>query len=240
MKKFLSILCFTILLMGLGTSAYASEEKEPVSIDEEEFNKIINAIEKTNRDIDKKIEKAVEKADKIYNNYLSRIRQIEEGKKVIKLKNEREKAFVELENVEDDKKAAKIRERILIIDNKIEREQQKIDDQISEMQEEINETLAQLLANEDKKISKIEKRLAKLNEKLNERFTQSEESTQAFTNDLEKTITDVYNETLEMSANTIAKARERGVIAECSWKLVRFANRWEWIDPVRVIGFSRS
>ncbi|MGD6830964.1 hypothetical protein ACQCT5_02285 [Sutcliffiella halmapala] len=56
---------------------------------------------------------------------------------------------------------------------------------------------------------------------------------------LDKIIAKVYDETLEMSALTIQKAADLGVEAECSWVLVRFADRYVWIDPVRVVGLKK-
>ncbi|CAG9622515.1 hypothetical protein [Sutcliffiella rhizosphaerae] len=60
--------------------------------------------------------------------------------------------------------------------------------------------------------------------------------TAKFDQEVDAIITYVFDVTFEMSANTIARVAEMGVIAECSWKYVRFADRWAWIDPVRVVG----
>lgn len=65
----------------------------------------------------------------------------------------------------------------------------------------------------------------------------SERLTANYDKELDEIITRVYDETLALSQETIAKAAEKGVIAECSWKLVRFADRYEWIDPIRVVGW---
>jgi hypothetical protein len=64
-----------------------------------------------------------------------------------------------------------------------------------------------------------------------------EEVTAKYNKKLDEIIAKVYDETFEMSAKTIDKAAELGVEAECSWVLVRFADRYVWIDPVRVVGF---
>lgn len=62
--------------------------------------------------------------------------------------------------------------------------------------------------------------------------------TKAYNANLDVIIDDVYNETLKMSADTIALSAEAGIEAECSWVLVRFAHRLVWIDPIRVIGIG--
>jgi hypothetical protein len=53
---------------------------------------------------------------------------------------------------------------------------------------------------------------------------------------LTKIIDKVFYETLNMSSKTIEQASKLGVKAECSWRLVRFADREVWIDPIKVVG----
>ncbi|WP_409272690.1 hypothetical protein V1499_22330 [Neobacillus sp. SCS-31] len=138
LQKVLSIFFTAVLILGLGSPAFANEEKDVA--------KAVSLIEKTNIEIYEKVEKAVEKADKLQAQYLVDIGKLQEG------------------NTETHEK---------------------------------------------------------LTQKYNEK--------------LDKIISDIYKETLKMSDKTIAKAAEYGVIAECSWVLVRFADREVWIDPVRVV-----
>jgi Skp family chaperone for outer membrane proteins len=151
MKKIFAILLSLTLLLGISSPAFAAEH--------DDVEKALQLIEKTNREIDEKIAKAVAEADKLYAEYLNDIKKLKEGDRVVS----------ELTKVKNDK-------------------QEKYD-----------------------------------------------ELTQNFNEKLDKIIENVYNETLAMSAKTIEKAAQSGVIAECSWTLVRFANRWVWIDPVRVV-----
>ena len=69
---------------------------------------------------------------------------------------------------------------------------------------------------------------------------EAEEEIAALTNtyneQLDKIITDVYDVTLKTSNDAIAKAAEYGIEAECSWVLVKFADRSVWIDPIKVVG----
>lgn len=230
MKKLLSILFSTTLILTLGSPAFADEDKNVA--------KALDLIEKTNRDIDQKIEKAVEKADSLQTDYIADIRKIEEGDKLIKLKNEREKALSDLEAVKNDRsKEEKLQEKVFMLNAKINEEQLRVDSKLYEIHQDIDEATAQLVPANDKDAIKLEEKISKLTNKLDERSEKYQEKTERFTSDLQKVIKDVYNETLQLSANTIKKAAENGVIAECSWKLVRFADKWVYIDPIRIVKF---
>ncbi|WP_227394933.1 hypothetical protein [Jeotgalibacillus aurantiacus] len=67
MKKFLTILFSAVLFFGLGTGAFASDTS---SSDEA---KAYELIEKTNAKIADEIDKAVEKSDKLYADYLTSV-----------------------------------------------------------------------------------------------------------------------------------------------------------------------
>ncbi|WP_339149212.1 MULTISPECIES: hypothetical protein [unclassified Sutcliffiella] len=86
-------------------------------------------------------------------------------------------------------------------------------------QEELNELLAVL---------QLEK--ASLVERMDER-------TARFDQEVDEIISYVFDITLQMTQDTIDEVAEYGVIAECYWKYVRFADRWAWIDPVRLVGY---
>ncbi|MFC6040555.1 hypothetical protein ACFPYN_14100 [Paenisporosarcina macmurdoensis] len=77
-------------------------------------------------------------------------------------------------------------------------------------------------ATDDKQVAKLNEEKGKLNTKYNEK--------------LDEIIERVYEETLQLSNETLAKAAEYGVMAECSWVLVEFADRSVLIDPLRIVG----
>lgn len=227
MKKIVSILFSAALFLGVVSPALAAKD--------EDVQKALEMIEKTNKEIDKKIEKAVKKADELQVEYLTEVRKIEEGDKVFKLKEEKEKALKELEKAtKEEKKEKKLEEKIAKIEAQIAEQQAKIEEKINEIQLDIEELTAQI-ASGDKNAEKLNKKLSKLEEKLDKRQEKLLEKTERYTKELQKVIDNVYNETLEMSAEVIKKAADKGVIAECSWTLVRFADQWVWIDPVRVV-----
>lgn len=232
MKKLFSVLIAGAMFLGMGSSAFASEDKS------ENITKAMVIIEKTNMEIDVKIEKAVEKADELQEEYLTDVRKIAEGKEIVKLTEEQNEALVELEmNRHDEKKVEKLVKKVAKIEEKRAKKEEEIDQKMREINQEISSLTAQLLDAEEKDEKKLNKKIAKLEEKLNKKNEEAKEKTAKYTKDLEDVITKVFNETLEMSAETIEKAAELGVQAECSWKLVRFADRWVWIDPIRVVGF---
>lgn len=230
MKKVLSLLFSAAVLLGLGTPAFAAEE--------EDVQKALEIIRKTNKEIDEEIEKAVKKADALQVAYLLDIRKIEEGDKVVKLSEEKEKILIDLEYSKNDiKKQTDLNNKLVQVREELRSEQLKVNGKVTEINQEITEVTEQLVVLEDGDTRKLEEKINKLNEKLNAKSEKSQEKTQRFTKDLEKVITDIYSETLEMSANAIEKAAKKGVKAECSWKLVRFADKWVWIDPIRVVGW---
>ena len=73
------------------------------------------------------------------------------------------------------------------------------------------------------------KQVAKLNEEKDKLTTKYNEK-------LDAIIKSVYEETLQLSMEAITKAAEYGVIAECSWVPVEFADRTVMIDPLRIVG----
>lgn len=75
---------------------------------------------------------------------------------------------------------------------------------------------------DDKQVAKLNEEKSKLTTKYNEK--------------LDAIIESVYEETLQLSNETLKAAAEYGVIAECIWVLVEFADRSVWIDPLRVVG----
>jgi chromosome segregation ATPase len=234
MKKLIALMFSAVLLATtVASPTFASEKYD--------YDKALELIEKTNQEIDEEIEKAVEKADELQAKYLLELREIEEGKEVVKLKRERAEAKAEFVLTRDIKKKEKLKEKLAKIEKELKEEKAKIDKKLAELTAEMKEPTGQLMmakSNEKDDTKKIEKKIAKLTEKLAKKSAISAEKSAKYTEELQKVISDVYNETLEMSAKTLEKAEELGVRAECTWKLVRFADQWVWIDPLRVIGIK--
>ncbi|NHM30220.1 hypothetical protein [Neobacillus terrae] len=231
MKKFLSILFSASLILAVATPVFAADDNNDIA-------KVLQLIEKTNRDIDQKIEKAMERADDLQENYLTDIRKIEEGDTLVKLNSERDKTLADLEAARNDPtKAEKLNEKLTQISAKICGEQARVNSKIAEIQQDIDAATEQLTLTDGKNADMLQEKIDKLNSRLDERSQKSLDKTNRFTHELEKVIQETYNDTLKMSSETIKKAAEKGVIAEQEWKLVRFADKWVWIDPIRVVKF---
>jgi DNA repair exonuclease SbcCD ATPase subunit len=230
MKKVVSVLFTTALCFGLVSPAFAAEDND--------VNKGLDLIQKSNQVIDQKIVQAVEKADDLQSTYLLDIRKLEEGDKVVSLKGEKEKTLADLAAANNDiNKINKLNEKLASINAKLEEEQTRIDSKINNLQQDIDDLTAQIVSLDDKDTAKIDEKISKLEQKLDEKTQKYQDRTAKFSKDLDKTITDVYNETLKISNDTIKKAADKGITAECSWTLVRFADKWVWIDPIRVVKF---
>ncbi|MDX8289310.1 hypothetical protein SLL00_05875 [Metabacillus indicus] len=230
MKKVVSLMFSAVLFLGVAFPAFAAESPE--------VQKAFELIDRTNIEIDKKIEKAVNDADKLQANYLLEARKIEESKEVVKLKDEKQSVQSEIAALnKDQKKEEKLEQKLVQIEDKIIYHENKINEKLLQIQNEMEALTVELLNAQDKDKEKIQKKLAQLNASLNKKSEGLETLNKHYTGKLQTIIETVYNETLEMSAKTIEKAAQAGVIAECSWKLVRFADQWVWIDPVRVVKF---
>ena len=236
MKKIIvSLVMMCLLFSVVGSPAFASESN---------VNKAIELIDKTNREIDKKIEKAVEKADTLQAGFLQEVRVIEEGKELVKLENEKNKVSLELEKAVQadknyDKKIKGLEEKKEKLEARMLEERAKINERLSALQADMEDLTVTLLTTEGKEKKKLQDKLDKLEAKFSKKDDMYDERIKKYTLELEKVIATVYDETFEMSAKTIAKAAELGVEAECSWKLVRFADQWVWIDPIKVVGWGK-
>ena len=160
MKKLLSIVILMILSLNITTISYAAES--------EDYAKGVQLIEKTNKEIDEIILKAIEEADELQANYLLEVRKNEEGKEIVKLHEEKNKAILELEQAKKEQKdVEKAQEKVNKITLKIEEEQAKINEKISSLNDELQELTALTFTAESKDEKKINEKIEKLTSKLN-------------------------------------------------------------------------
>jgi peptidoglycan hydrolase CwlO-like protein len=71
MKKLFSIVICQVMFLTIGFSSVAAEE-------DKDQEKVLQLIEKTNQEIEEKIQKAVKEADELQADFLAKIREIEE------------------------------------------------------------------------------------------------------------------------------------------------------------------
>lgn len=229
MKKLFSMVILMTLFLNICTSAYAAEK--------DDYTRGLKLIEKANKEIDKIIFKAVKEADVLHAKYILDIRKIEEGKGIVKLKQEQEKVILEIRNAKNEGKDVEwAQQKLVQINQKLEEEQAIINEQMSVIDQELKDLIAFALTDEGIEDKKLIEKIEGLTAKVNVNSEKIDEVTEKYTEKLTKIINDTYNETLKISTETINKAAQYGVIAECSWTLVRFADQWVWIDPIRIIG----
>lgn len=229
MKKVISIFITLLLFLSLSMTTFAAEGYD--------YQKGTEIIEKANLEIDEKIEKAVNEANKLQAQYLAEIREIEEGKESVKLQDEWAKANNELaEARKSGKDIEKYTDRIEQIEVALAFHEKRINDKITQLEKDIAEFNSSLETADGKNLEKLEGKVEKLNDKLIAKTEKAEEKTARYTEKLDEVIEKVFNETLKMSEEAIAKAAKEGVIAECSWKLVQFGHKSVWIDPIRIVG----
>lgn len=228
-KKFLSISLMLVLLTGVASPTFAATDEDRA--------KAIEMIDKTNAEIDEEIEDAVEKADKLQEKFKEESHEITENEEIYDLKKEKNEIVEEIKTSKyDSKELRKAKTKVAELEVEITEKEMELSAEIEKINSELIELTELLIVAEGKESRKLNKKISKLHEKLNEKNSELAKLTEKYAEDLDKVITDVFDKTLKMSNETIAKAAERGVEAECSWKLIRFADQWVWIDPIRVVG----
>jgi len=97
---------------------------------------------------------------------------------------------------------------------------------------------AELQENYNVELEKVEDKLESTTDDKEESELNKEidKLTKVYNKELDKIIHSVYKETLKLSKETIKEAARYGIIAECSWIEVEFADRTVMIDPIKVVG----
>jgi hypothetical protein len=219
MKKLLSILFSVSLVLGLGTATLADG---PV---DKEKQKAYKLIEKTNKEITNKIDKAVKEADKLQAKYFKDVQKLKKKEgaaegDLAKNANQPEPNMNEVQGLilqveEELFTAAKLEnnyDHLLLVEDDIK-------------------DIASILApceNPTDGICKEDN-----GEKV---YSEYKELTLKYLDALNKIIKDVYIETRALSEETIIIVKKVGIDAVCDWIEVDFAHFTVWIDPIRVVG----
>ena len=231
MKQFFTAMLATVLFLGVGTSALAEEKYD--------YEKGYQLIEKANEQIDRKIEQAVEKADRLQEDYLLELRRIEEGKEVVKIQEELKgarEALVQAESAGGDTKSHL--DKISHLESALVVQENRITEKITALEQDIAAVTGSLESGQTENSKQLGGKIEKLKKQLLSKTEKAEAKTERYVQELEKIIEKIYNETIEMSEKAIEKAAGYGVLAECSWRLVQFADRQVWIDPIRIVGYK--
>jgi hypothetical protein len=226
MKKLLSILFSVSLIFGMGTNAFAGEDKIV-----KEKQKAIELVNKTNEKIRKEIEKGVKKAEKLQADYYADVEKLQNKDKDLKNK-------IPVDSLQDQSNIEEIDEIFSIIEEEVSNVAKT--GEINGELVVVNENTTTLISPEKFNCENFEGAIEKNGicryqngEPFNSNFKELDDK---YTLELEKIINNVYYETLKMSTETISKVKEVGYIAECSWVQVEFGHLIVWIDPIRIVG----
>ncbi|WP_347548268.1 hypothetical protein ABFG93_11995 [Pseudalkalibacillus hwajinpoensis] len=126
--------------------------------------------------------------------------------------------------------------------HKIEETNVKIEEEILAAQVKGDELVAKLSLETTKLEANLEaahrngksgEELAKLEKEVK---TKKAALTAKYNEELDKLIGDLIGKTNKITADMIKEAAKEGIQAECSWVYVQIADRWVWVDPIKIIG----
>ncbi len=229
MKNLFVFLLTAALFLGLSTSVFASDSGD------KEIQEGLEIIKKANVKIDEEIEDAVEDADKLGVEYVAEIRG-KKGTEIVKLKQEKAQLVQAIASGSyNEKRVEKMKKEVVELNEKIEKLIRETRADMRNAQQDIEAFVAFLESGEEFTDAELLAAIDQLSAKLSQESDYRKE-TKEYIKDLNEVIEDCYDETLEMSNKAIGKAKEKGVLAECSWKLIRFGHKKVWIDPIRIVG----
>jgi len=206
-----------------------------MAAESDDVDAALQFIEETNLLIDEKVEQAVKNAAQLRSQYLEDIQKAEEKIALVSLIEEQTRLTLELKQVQDDElKVEALKAELVEVEKKIQEEKEEINRNLAIIEEILVVTGAKL-SDEVDNVEELDKQLAALVSELGENYDIHLPRTKQYQQDLDTLITDIFNETLYLSKTAIDAAAEVGIVAECSWVYVQFADRWAWIDPVRVV-----
>ncbi|MCA0984226.1 hypothetical protein LCL89_09235 [Halobacillus yeomjeoni] len=229
MKKLMVIMLLVGVVFGSATPVIADIDEDRV--------KALKDIEETNMEINEKIQKAVDKSNGMKAEYLQKVREIREENEIYQLRDALKETAKKIEKgTNKHEQMDRLIEKEQRLRSKLEEKMDELSYDFLNMEKIMDEVTSELLVADEEERKNLHDRVNTLYDSLNETSKMELEETLEYTEDLEKVIQDVYDETLKMSNETIKKAAEKGVYAEQSWRWVQFGDRMVWIDPVRVIG----
>lgn len=202
MKKFFMLLSISLLMMGFGVTTLASEN--------DDLDKVLEKVEKTNEVIDNMITEALDDADDLLEKYNEKSEELLIGKEVLKAEQEIQKVTDKINALDP-------------ADDKYEKDLEKLLDKLVD-KEEI------LIKEVDKAKEKYEKDYEKTQEKLAKIALKYE-------CDMDEIVQDLIDDTNDKAGKMKENAFEKNIIVICEWVEVIIDGETYWIDPLKVVSF---
>lgn len=229
MKKVLWALGVLLIFVLSTTPTFASTYSEA------EKSEGIAIIYQANADIEKEINQAVAKAEQLTADYINKIR----GKEAVEISNlelQIQEASSQLTNASiSSQEAAELEKKVADLQTQIAHIKEKTKKHIIEAQPAIDAFVSEFVYASDWTDEQLLEASVALQSSLTGKF-QIVKETQEYMKKLNQVIDNCYNVTLNLSLTGIAQAAEKGVVAECSWVLIQFGYKSEWIDPIKIVG----
>lgn len=225
-KKVLALTLTAFLTASLGTSAFAASKTTDVE-------KTLAFIEETNQNIELEIEKAVVQADQLEADYLQDIKKLEEDAAVANLREQQQKLLELLNKTSDPAKKGLLSSQLYEVNAQIQIDTDIINEKITNLHKELSNV--SVVKRNKSQNNDAANATDKILGKLLKTESQYNERTQRYVDDLNKLINDLDNTTRRMSDEAIQRGAENGIVVERYWTHVQLAERWVWIDPIRVV-----
>lgn len=229
MKKVLWALGVLLIFVLSTTPTFAS------TFTEAEKSEGMTIINQANAEIENEINQAVAQAEQLTADYINKIRG-KEAVEISALEREIQKASEQLANLAvGSQEPTELEQKVSELQAQVAQIKEKTKKHILEAQPAIDAFVSEFVYATDWTDEQLLEASVKLQSSLTGKF-QIVKETQKYMKTLNQVIDDCYNVTLNLSLTAISQAAEKGVIAECSWVLIQFGYKSEWIDPIKIVG----
>ena len=231
MKKAMSLVLTVMFVIFFSAHAFADS-----TVSDRTFAEVEKQVEKTNIEISNLISKAVGDADKKIQDYLTKFKEIEMGKKLADCDNQMQTLQNNLNSCTDEKKKQDILEKIIRLQESIEALEAKIEYKTNILGNELSQLTIELASidADSKNYNKIQGKIERVLDKIENKSEKLEELTQNLESRINKIIADLIDITNEESKKMVEDAEKHGVFVECELIEVELGNQTILVDPLRI------
>ncbi|WP_310551013.1 hypothetical protein [Paenibacillus glufosinatiresistens] len=228
LKKLFSggALMLLLLIMTCGSALAAPAVTDRTAQNREEALKIV---ERANQEIQGKIAAAVEQADRMQQDYVKAVTAIRQSQALAKLNELKVKYLTEGSAARKAQMAAEM----AALEPQAANDNPQVDRVLADIDQKSRELIDTAFAQRGTVSLNARELTASFQNQSLQDLTASL-VTLKYSNDLDKLIRNLYNETLAIADGAIAQAARLGVKAERYWELVTLGDRQVWIDPIAV------